>query len=78
MYFILKTKYTLSIEFVPAQVRSNNHWRTSPEGTTKNLELSHPAFPKSIIALLVSAINERIAFLLTNHFVMYRGFDGVQ
>jgi hypothetical protein len=32
MYFtnlILKTKYTLSIEFVSAQVRGNNHWRTS-------------------------------------------------
>ena len=29
MSLILKTKYTLSIEFVLAQVRSNNHWRTS-------------------------------------------------
>jgi hypothetical protein len=29
LYFILKTKYTLSIEFVLAQVRGNNHWRTS-------------------------------------------------
>jgi hypothetical protein len=26
---ILKTKYTFSTEFVPAQVRGNNHWRTS-------------------------------------------------
>jgi hypothetical protein len=26
---ILKTKYTLSTEFVLAQVRGNNHWRTS-------------------------------------------------
>jgi hypothetical protein len=25
----LKTKYTLSIEFVLARVRGNNHWRTS-------------------------------------------------
>ena len=33
LYFtnlILKTKYTLSIEFV--QVRGNNHWRTSQVG----------------------------------------------
>ena len=29
MNFILMTKYTLSIEFVLAQVRGNNHWRTS-------------------------------------------------
>jgi hypothetical protein len=32
LYFMnitLKTKYTLSTEFVPAQVRGNNHWRTS-------------------------------------------------
>jgi hypothetical protein len=29
MYFILKTKYTLSLKFVPAQVRGNNHWSTS-------------------------------------------------
>jgi hypothetical protein len=27
--YFLKTKYTLSIEFVLAQVRGNNHWRTS-------------------------------------------------
>jgi hypothetical protein len=28
--FILKTKYTLRLKFVPAQVRScNNHWSTS-------------------------------------------------
>ena len=27
MNFILMTKYTLSIEFVPAQGRGNNHWR---------------------------------------------------
>ena len=25
MYFILKTKHTLSLKFVPAQVRGNNH-----------------------------------------------------
>jgi hypothetical protein len=29
MNLIVKTKYTLSIEFVLAQVRGNNHWRTS-------------------------------------------------
>ena len=29
MNLILKTKYTLSTEFVLAQVRGNNHWRTS-------------------------------------------------
>jgi hypothetical protein len=29
MNLILMTKYTLSIEFVLAQVRGNNHWRTS-------------------------------------------------
>jgi hypothetical protein len=29
MNLILITKYTLSIEFVLAQVRGNNHWRTS-------------------------------------------------
>jgi hypothetical protein len=29
MNLILMTKYTLSTEFVPAQVRGNNHWRTS-------------------------------------------------
>ena len=27
MNLILKTKYTLSTEFVLAQVRGNNHWR---------------------------------------------------
>jgi hypothetical protein len=27
MNLILKTKYTLSTEFVLAQVRANNHWR---------------------------------------------------
>ena len=40
MHFISKTKYTLSIEFVLAQVRSNNHWRTVPVrvvSMTKNL-----------------------------------------
>ena len=26
MYFILKTKYTLSLTFLPAQVRGNNYW----------------------------------------------------
>ena len=25
----LKTRYTLSLKFVPAQVRGNNHWSTS-------------------------------------------------
>jgi hypothetical protein len=29
MNLILKTKYTLTTEFVLAQVRGNNHWRTS-------------------------------------------------
>jgi hypothetical protein len=29
MYFILNTKYNLSLKFVPAQVRSNDHWSTS-------------------------------------------------
>jgi hypothetical protein len=29
MNLILKTKYTLSTEFVLVQVRGNNHWRTS-------------------------------------------------
>jgi hypothetical protein len=29
MNFILMTKYSLSTEFVLAQVRDNNHWRTS-------------------------------------------------
>jgi hypothetical protein len=29
MNLIVKTKYTLSTEFVLAQVRGNNHWRTS-------------------------------------------------
>jgi hypothetical protein len=29
MNLILKTKYTLSTVFVLAQVRGNNHWRTS-------------------------------------------------
>jgi hypothetical protein len=29
MYFILKTKYTLSLTFLPAQVRGNNYWSTS-------------------------------------------------
>ena len=45
LYFInliLMTNYTLSTEFVLAQVRGNNHWRTGRSGTTKNIELSHP------------------------------------
>ena len=29
MCFILKIKYTLSLKFVPVQVRGNNHWSTS-------------------------------------------------
>jgi hypothetical protein len=29
MYIILKNKYTLSIKFVPAQVRGKNRWSTS-------------------------------------------------
>ena len=29
MNLILMNKYTLSTEFVPAQVRGNNHWCTS-------------------------------------------------
>jgi hypothetical protein len=29
MYFILKTKYTLSLKFVLSHVRGNNHWSTS-------------------------------------------------
>ena len=29
MYFILKTKYTLILRFVPAQVCGNNHWSSS-------------------------------------------------
>ena len=29
MNLIVKTKHTLSTEFVLAQVRGNNHWRTS-------------------------------------------------
>ena len=38
MNLISMTKYTLSTEFVLAQVRGNYHWLES--GTTKNLELS--------------------------------------
>ena len=29
MYFILKTKYTLSLKFVPTQVHGDNHCSTS-------------------------------------------------
>jgi hypothetical protein len=41
MYFILKTKYTLSLKFVPAQVQLSLEYQS---GTTKNLELSHPKY----------------------------------
>ena len=41
-YVLHFKKYTLSLKFVPAQVRGNNHWRMQ-SGTTKNFEFSHPA-----------------------------------
>jgi hypothetical protein len=44
MYFILKTKDTLTLKVVPAQVQSKNHWSASNHwSTTKNLELWHRA-----------------------------------
>jgi hypothetical protein len=40
MNLILMTNYTLSTEFVPAQVRGNNHWRTNqiqPQNTIQKV-----------------------------------------
>jgi hypothetical protein len=44
MYFILNNKYTLSLKFVAAHVRVNNHWSISQVRLYTNLELSHSDF----------------------------------
>ena len=57
MNLILKTKYTLSTEFVLAQVRGNNHWRTSQV----RLEILNYRTLLTIIAHLL--ISLKISFL---------------
>ena len=59
MYFILKTKYTLSLEFVLEQIHGNNHWRTK---STTNLELSRTLL--CLTTILECIYNEMYFFLL--------------
>jgi hypothetical protein len=57
MYFILKTKYTLSLKFVPAQVRGNNQWSTSRVRLKKlNYRTQKMAFLNSYYASWMKAI----------------------